>query len=116
MICAACLLDIRRLPQLKARGGQKVVLRIGYEKHLWAGKLELSRPETNASKEANIMATYNRVRLGSVVKAGSNYGFDIVDEQNNPLVSIAYPTEAEAKAARAAIETALAKAVALGTR
>lgn len=62
------------------------------------------------------MAIYKRVRLGNVVKAGSNYGFDIVDEHNNLLVSIVYPAEAEAKAARAAIETALAKAVALGTR
>jgi hypothetical protein len=62
------------------------------------------------------MAIYKRVRFGSVVKAGSNYGFDIVDEQNNPVVSIVYPTEAEAKAARTAIETALSKAVALGTR
>jgi hypothetical protein len=62
------------------------------------------------------MPTYNRVRLGNVVKAGSIYGFDIVDEHNNPLVSIVYATEAEARAARAAIETALAKAVAFGTR
>jgi hypothetical protein len=62
------------------------------------------------------MATYKRVRVGSVVKAGSHYGFDIVDEQNSPLVSIVYPTEAEAKAARAAIETTLSKAVALATR
>lgn len=62
------------------------------------------------------MAIHNRVRLGNVIKAGSNYGFDIVDENNNPLMSIIYPTEAEAKAARAAIETALAKAVAVGTR
>jgi len=55
-------------------------------------------------------------KLGNVVKAESNYGFDIVDEHKTPLFSIIYPTEVQAKAAHTAIETALAKAVAVGTR
>jgi hypothetical protein len=68
------------------------------------------------TKEANIMATYKHFKLGNVVKAESNYGFDIVDEHKTPLFSIIYPTEVQAKAAHTAIETALAKAVAIGTR
>ena len=62
------------------------------------------------------MATYKHFKLGNVVKAEPNYGFDIVDEHNPPLFSIIYSTEAQAKAAHTAIETALAKAVAVGTR
>ena len=62
------------------------------------------------------MATYKHFKLGNVVKAESNYGFDIVDEHKNPLFSIIYPTEAQAKGAHTAIQTALAKALAIGTR
>ena len=61
------------------------------------------------------MATYKHFKLGNVVKAESNYGFDIVDE-HTPLFSIIYSTEAQAEATHSAIETALAKAVAVGTR
>ena len=45
------------------------------------------------------MATYKHFKLGNVVKAESNYGFDIVDEHKTPLFSIIYSTEAQAKAA-----------------
>ena len=45
------------------------------------------------------MATYKHFKLGNVVKAESNYGFDIVDEHKTPLFSIIYPTEVQAKAA-----------------
>jgi hypothetical protein len=99
-------------------GQPKVVLRISCAKRLWRRKLEVNCPDlkTNMTKEVNIMATYKHFKLGNVVKAESNYGFDIVDEHKTPLFSIIYPTEAQAKAAHTAIETALAKAVAVGTR
>jgi hypothetical protein len=87
-------------------------------KTFMARKLEVNCPglKTNMTKEANIMATYKHFKLGNVVKAESNYGFDIVDEHKKPLFSIIYHTEVEAKAAHTAIESALAKAVAVGTR
>jgi hypothetical protein len=98
-------------------GQPKVVLRISCAKRLWPRELEVNPDlKTNMTKEVNIMATYKHFKLGNVVKAESNYGFDIVDEHKTPLFSIIYPTEAQAKAAHTAIETALAKAVAVGTR
>jgi hypothetical protein len=96
----------------------KVVLRIGCAKGLWPRKPEVNCPDlkTNITMEANIMATHEHFKLGNLVKAGVNYGFDIVDEHKKPLFSITYHTEVEAKAAHTAIERALAKAVAVGTR
>jgi len=79
-------------------------------------KLIVRALKTNMTKEANIMATYKHFKLGNVVKAESNYGFDIVDEHKTPLFSIIYPTEVDANAAHTAIKTALAKAAAVGTR
>src|SRR5208337_3048848 len=106
------------LIRLKTRCGQKSSCELAAQKvyGLASWKLIVRNLKTNITKEANIMATYKHFKLGNVVKAESNYGFDIVDEHKTPLFSIIYPTEVQAKAAHTAIETALAKAVAVGTR
>jgi hypothetical protein len=68
------------------------------------------------------MATYKHFRLGDVVPAQAGFGLIGPDcrslnllggQYRVPLLSIVYPTEAEAQAAREAITAALAPAIAV---
>jgi hypothetical protein len=70
------------------------------------------------------MPTYKEFRLGDVAPAQTGFGligpdcrsFNLLGGQHGvPLLSIVYPTEAEAEAARHAITTALTTAIAVVT-
>lgn len=70
------------------------------------------------------MATYKQFRLGDLAPAQAGFGligpdcrsFALLGGPHSlPLLSIVYPTEAEAKAARDAITGALATAIAVVT-
>ena len=70
------------------------------------------------------MATYKQFRLGELAPAQAGFGllgpdcrsFTVLGGQHRvPLLSIVYPTEAEAQAAREAITGALATAIAVVT-
>ncbi len=43
------------------------------------------------------MATYKHFKLGNVVKAESNYGFDIVDEHQTPCFRLSIPPKSKPK-------------------
>jgi hypothetical protein len=69
-----------------------------------------------------MMATYKQFRLGDLAPAQAGFGligpdcrsFNLLGGQHRvPLLSIVYPTEAEAQAARDAITAALATAIAV---
>jgi hypothetical protein len=60
------------------------------------------------------MATYEHCKLGDVaLLRDGDYGFNICNQRGSPLVSFAYPTEADAKAAHSAIAEGLANASAV---
>ena len=70
------------------------------------------------------MATYKQFRVGELAPAQAGFGLLGPDcrsltvlggQQRVPLLSIVYPTEAEAEAAREAITAALATAIAVVT-
>jgi len=70
------------------------------------------------------MATYKQFRLGELGPAQAGFGllgpdcrnFNLLGGKHSlPLLSIVYPTEAEAKAARDAITAALSTAIAVVT-
>ena len=69
-----------------------------------------------------MMATYKQFRLGDLAPAQAGFGLIGPDcrsvnllggQHRDPLLSIVYPTEAEAQAARDAITAALATAIAV---
>jgi hypothetical protein len=41
--------------------------------------------------------THENCKLGDVQRVADGWGFNILNKRNRPLVTLAYPTEAEAK-------------------